>query len=194
MELTEVIGYVASLFVLASFLTTVMTRLRSVAILSNVAFIAYGVLAGLTPVLVLHLVLLPVNLWRLYQIRQLVAEVESTKSGEFDMGWVLKHGKPRSYEQGDTIFMAGDLATALHLIVSGEVEVEGADVRLGEGELVGEMAVFSATQGHNSTVRCVTDVETLRVSNDTVLQLYHRDPALAFHITRLMVHRLTPSG
>ena len=42
-----------------------MVALRCMAIASNLAFIAYGVLADLGPVLVLHLLLLPINVLRL---------------------------------------------------------------------------------------------------------------------------------
>jgi CRP/FNR family cyclic AMP-dependent transcriptional regulator len=44
--------------------------LRCVAIASNLAFIAYGALADLGPVLVLHLLLLPVNVGRLAGSRE----------------------------------------------------------------------------------------------------------------------------
>lgn len=63
----EPIGYLASLLVLATFCMSEMVALRAVAIASNVAFIAYGWLGGIDPVLVLHVVLLPTNLWRLVQ-------------------------------------------------------------------------------------------------------------------------------
>ena len=59
------IGYAAALLVLATFCMRGMVALRSVAIASNVAFIAYGALADIHPVLALHLVLLPVNVLRL---------------------------------------------------------------------------------------------------------------------------------
>ena len=61
----EGVGYVASALVLATFCMHGMVPLRCMAIASNVAFIAYGVLADLGPVLVLHLLLLPVNVLRL---------------------------------------------------------------------------------------------------------------------------------
>ena len=47
-----------------------MVALRLAAIASNVAFIGYAALAGLHPVLVLHLLLLPMNGWRLLEIVQ----------------------------------------------------------------------------------------------------------------------------
>jgi hypothetical protein len=45
-----------------------MNALRWVAIASNVAFIAYGYLGNLAPVLLLHALLLPVNIYRLAQL------------------------------------------------------------------------------------------------------------------------------
>jgi hypothetical protein len=61
----EPVGYLASLLVLTTFCMRDMMSLRAVAIASNIAFIAYGALAGISPVLLLHVVLLPVNLLRL---------------------------------------------------------------------------------------------------------------------------------
>lgn len=67
MNLYEPIGYLASLLVLATFCMRGMVALRSIAIASNVAFIAYGWLVHIDPVLMLHVVLLPTNAWRLAQ-------------------------------------------------------------------------------------------------------------------------------
>lgn len=46
-----------------------MRRLRVLALVANAAFIAYGSLAALLPVLVLHLVPAPINLWRLFGLK-----------------------------------------------------------------------------------------------------------------------------
>lgn len=69
MSLTEPIGYLASALVLATFCMRDMRWLRGVAIASNLAFIGYGALADLGPVLMLHLLLLPLNLVRLREAR-----------------------------------------------------------------------------------------------------------------------------
>lgn len=65
----DLIGYLASALVLATFCMRDMAALRWMAIASNLAFIAYGVLADLGPVLMLHLLLLPLNLVRLREAR-----------------------------------------------------------------------------------------------------------------------------
>ena len=51
---------------------------EDLAIASNLAFIAYAASEGLIPVLVLHSVLLPVNLARLYEIIKLLAFTRTT--------------------------------------------------------------------------------------------------------------------
>lgn len=61
------VGYLASGLVIAAFYTKSMIPLRIVAICSNFAFFAYGIRLGLEPVWLLHLVLLPLNGWRLWQ-------------------------------------------------------------------------------------------------------------------------------
>jgi CRP/FNR family transcriptional regulator, cyclic AMP receptor protein len=65
MSFTEALGYLASALVLATFCMRDMVALRCMAIASNLAFIAYGALADVGPVLLLHLLLLPVNVQRL---------------------------------------------------------------------------------------------------------------------------------
>jgi hypothetical protein len=66
---TEITGYIASVLVLLTFMTKDMRALRIIAILSNIAFIAYGALGWLAPILFLHLLLLPLNIVRLKELR-----------------------------------------------------------------------------------------------------------------------------
>ena len=61
------IGFLASALVLATFGMKDMINLRIVAMFSNVAFITYALVLNLTPILVLHIILLPLNGWRLAQ-------------------------------------------------------------------------------------------------------------------------------
>lgn len=65
--LTGFLGYFAASLVFATFCTKRMVSLRSLAIGSNIAFIAYGYLGELWPILILHATLLPLNVHRLRQ-------------------------------------------------------------------------------------------------------------------------------
>jgi hypothetical protein len=67
-NLSDLSGYVASTLVLLTFIAKDMRLLRTAAIFSNLAFISYGTIEWLPPVLFLHLVLLPLNIVRLSEI------------------------------------------------------------------------------------------------------------------------------
>ena len=76
MNVIDSVGYLASILVLLTFCMSTMLRLRVVAICSNVAFVAYGSIAGIHPVLILHLILLPVNLTLLVRMTTVVREAK----------------------------------------------------------------------------------------------------------------------
>jgi hypothetical protein len=67
MTMWDTAGYLASSLVITAFCMKDILRLRLAASVSNVAFLIYGLGLGLTPVWLLHAILLPVNLWRLWQ-------------------------------------------------------------------------------------------------------------------------------
>jgi hypothetical protein len=69
MSVSELTGWGAAGLTMLTFCCRDMHRLRLLALCANCAFIAYGSMAALTPVLVLHLMLAPINSWRLFQLR-----------------------------------------------------------------------------------------------------------------------------
>ena len=66
-SLVDGLGYLAAIAVLATFSVRSIGTLRVLAIISNVLFIAYAAFASLSPVLVLHALLLPLNIFRLIE-------------------------------------------------------------------------------------------------------------------------------
>ena len=80
---SAIIGYIASGLVLTTFWASDLRRLRILAILSNIAFISYGALVWLPPVLSLHLLLLPLNAVRLVRIGKCSYAVPAQRAPEF---------------------------------------------------------------------------------------------------------------
>lgn len=64
----DIAGYTASALVLVTFIMTSMRPLRFVAVFSNVAFLYYAFLTDTRPILLLHGILLPINIYRLAQL------------------------------------------------------------------------------------------------------------------------------
>lgn len=67
MEYGDAAGFLAGIFVILAFYSTGAIALRGFAIASNVLFVVYAIEEDLLPIAILHLVLLPLNLWRLRQ-------------------------------------------------------------------------------------------------------------------------------
>jgi hypothetical protein len=67
--ISEATGFLASALVFITFTMKDVRLLRIMAVFSNIAFIAYGILSWLPPIFILHLLLLPLNLVRLMEIQ-----------------------------------------------------------------------------------------------------------------------------
>lgn len=67
MTATDLMGWTAAAATMLAFSMRAMIPLRIAALVANLCFIGYGTMAGLVPVIVLHLALLPCNLARLAQ-------------------------------------------------------------------------------------------------------------------------------
>ncbi len=61
---TDLLGWIAAALMISTFASRDAHVMRPLAVATNLAFIGYGATADLAPVLTLHLVLLPINLWR----------------------------------------------------------------------------------------------------------------------------------
>src|SRR3954452_15517615 len=190
MTTAEVAGYVAAGLVFATFYMRTMIPLRLVGIASNLAFLVYSWLAGLVPIFVLHAALLPLNMWRLMQIRTLVREVRKAAAGDLLVEGLLPFMSPRRAGIDAVLFRRGDTALEMFYILSGAVRLQELGTTLGPGAMLGEISLFAPGRQRTATAVCTTDVELLAITADQVMQLYYHNPRFAFHVIRLITGRL----
>ena len=190
MTMVEFVGYVAASLVFATFCMKTMIPLRIVGITSNLTFIAYSWLAGVVPLFVLHSALLPLNIWRLMQIRVLVREVRKAALGDLPLEGLLPFMSPRRAEAGEILFRRGDAADAMFHLLRGAVRLEELGKRLGPGAMLGEISMFAPRRERTATAICDTDVELLSIAAAKVVQLYYQNPRFGFHVVRLITARL----
>jgi CRP/FNR family cyclic AMP-dependent transcriptional regulator len=117
MNWIEAAGYLASALVLATFCMKTMIPLRCAAICSNVAFIVYGFYDNVYPVLILHGILLPLNIWRAIQMLRLIRRVETASKGDLSTEWLRPFMKEAQWNAGEVIFNRGDHADRLYMII-----------------------------------------------------------------------------
>jgi CRP-like cAMP-binding protein len=167
-----------------------MIPLRLIAMTSNVAFIAYGFAGHLYPVLVLHVILLPMNIWRFVEMIKLVRRVKAAATGDYSIEWLKPFMKTKRLVGGSVLFRRGDEADKLYAVLSGRVELDEIAASVGRGQIVGEIGLFAHHHRRTQTARCATHVELLWISEGELTQLCYQNPAIAFHLLRLITNRL----
>jgi len=100
------------------------------------------------------------------------------------------------YEDGDIIIRRGDVGDCMYVVQEGQVEVyverDGRDVRLalrGEGELIGEMAVFER-EVRSASVRALGPARVLTIDKKNFMKRINEDPTLAFRMVETMSRRI----
>jgi CRP/FNR family transcriptional regulator, cyclic AMP receptor protein len=186
--IAEVTGYVAALCVFLTFYMKTMVPLRITGLISNVCFSIYGYLDLAYPVLVLHLVLLPLNAFRLRQMLVLTKEVRTALRGGLSMEWVKPFATTRNAHAGDVLFHKGDPANAMFFVVSGRFRLMEIGIDIQPGEIVGELGLLAPNQRRTGTLECMDPGEMLRISY--VTELYFQNPQFGFYFLQLTTLRL----
>ena len=185
----EIIGYLASALVFATLYVRTMMPLRMLAIASNVAFITYAANEGLIPVLVLHSVLLPVNLARLYEIRKLLAFTRSAPARDESIEAMLPFMRQTKIQKGEYLFRKGDYARHMYYLMEGTLHLVEIDKIVNKGAIIGEIGMFSPSRERIATAVAATDCQLLSVDDNTLYQAYYQNPKLGFYLISLIAGR-----
>jgi CRP/FNR family transcriptional regulator, cyclic AMP receptor protein len=187
----DYVGYLASALVLCTFCARTMIPLRAIALGSNIAFIIYGGFLHLYPVLFLHVILLPLNAWRLAEILLLSRRVRAKMNTDAVFEALLPFATRIAVHRGQTVIRKGDPADCLYLLFEGVLRVADAEVELGPGSVFGEMGVLSHTRLRTATVTANTDCVLGRISAQDFDRVYFTNPSLGLSLIRLIIERLT---
>lgn len=189
--MSELMGLLASALVVLTFCMKTMLPLRLVAIASNVVFIAYGAMAELYPVLLLHAILLPINLYQTVGLMRLLRRVREAARGDLSVEWMKPFMERAVLAEDEVVFRRGDRADRVYYLESGAVDLPELGVRLQPGVLFGEIAMFSPDGKRTASAVCRSRAELLWISHEELVHLCYQQPALSFHLLRLITRRLT---
>lgn len=186
---TELLGWIAAALVLTSFYLKTMIPLRAVAMCSNVVFIVYGLMVGAHPIVVLHILLLPLNLTRLLQMRNLTQKVRSVARGRMSLSMLLPYMKQVTLSAGSTIFEKGEASDEVYYLISGAVRIVEVDMPVRPGDLLGEMGVFMHDYKRTGSAVCESDVVLGYISAEKFWETFYQDPAFGAYLVRTIVNR-----
>lgn len=185
------VAWLAAALVFASFFMKTIVPLRTLAIAGNAAFIAYGLLGlyhgifdKVLPILVLHIALLPLNVLRLREVTGNIRKIRSMQTAGGASDFLIPYMKPLRCAAGSVVFRQGDRASEVYLLQRGRLRLLEFDKLVPQGELFGEVAIFSEGAVRTATAVCEEDCELFSVEGGKLLELFYQDQRFAFQIAR----------
>lgn len=192
----DLIGYVAAVLMFSTFYMKKMIPLRAIGASANLVFVVYTMSSyfalgrGIWPLFILHAALFPLNITRMLQMIRLVNRVQESSKGHFAIDFLTPYMAKEHLEKGDYLFRKGDESLKMYYVQHGMLRLEEIEVSFGEGELIGEMGLFTSDHQRSATAVCETDVELLAISKKNVMQLYYQNPKFGFYLVQLVIDRL----
>lgn len=184
------LGLTGALMTLISFLMKDMLRLRMVALVGSVVFLAYGFLEEQLPSIILNCILIPLNLFRVIQTRSMIKHMAESRPDSPLVEWLLPLMHLKTYGAGKILFKKGEKADRMLYIKSGEVRLIEIDKILGPGNLIGEIGLFTPDATRTLSIECISKCELASISRDEVLRLSYNNPEISHHLAQLIIGRL----
>jgi hypothetical protein len=188
--IANLFGLLGGIFYVASVSMKTIIPLRLAAIASTIFFLGYGLLTPAFATIALYGMLLPVNIWRLHQIRQLIKKVRIAAGGDLSMDWLEPFTQRRGFRKGAVLFHKGDPADEMFLIVKGKFLVQELGIELLPGHIIGELGLLTPDKSRTQSVVCTQSGHVLAITYEKVLELYFENPEFGLHFLRLTSQRL----
>lgn len=186
----EILGFVGAGLMVVTLAMRTMVPLRVVGIVSSICQIGFALLAGILPMLIQHSILLPMNMYRLYEQMRLVRRLKAASASDLSMDWLVPFMTRRDVRAGEVLFKKGDQADEMFIVVGGKLRLHEIGVDVVPGGVVGELALLAPNQQRTQTLECVADAEIMQISYDRIKGLYFENPSFGFYFLRLTSARL----
>lgn len=190
MIIIEFLGWATAALTIMTYAMKTMLPLRVLALSSSVASISYSLALGLWPILLMGLILLPFNAWRLWEILRLRRQVVTRKKHRANFSIIESYGTPIDLAEGTPVFRRGDAADALYYITSGTVRLQEVGVELGAGNILGEIGFFTDAEARTATAICMERTRLFMLTETQFLQLQFQDPSFGMAVMRTVTRRL----
>ena len=188
--IANMLALIGAIFFVATLLMRTMVPLRVTGIISDVFFIGYGVLSGTVTTLILYILLLPINIFRLTQMLKLVKRARVAAQGDLSMDWLRPFMNRRQYGKGDVLFRKGDRANEMFFTVTGKFLVTELGIELPPGRLVGELGFLAPDNRRTQSLECTEDGQVLAITYERLLEIYFQNPEFGYYFLRLSTERL----
>ena len=189
-NVANMFALMGAIFFVATLLMRTIVPLRIAALISDVFFIAYGIMANSINTFILYFLFVPINSVRLYQMIKLIRKARVSAQGDLSMDWLKPFMIRRTYRKGEVLFRKGQPANEMFFTVSVKLLVTELGIEIPPGRLVGELGFLSPDNRRTQTVECVQEGEVLTMTYDRLLEIYFQNPEFGYYFLRLTSERL----
>ena len=185
-----IFAFIAAGFSIVTYYMKTMVPLRIVDIIASLFFLAYGYFYPSYPTFALYLGILPINLYRLIEMRWLIRRVRDSTNTDQSMDWLKPFMTKRTYKKGKIVFRKNDRAYEMYYVVTGKFLVTEIGATIPAGQVFGELGMLAPDNRRTSSVECVEPGVVLTITYDEVQELYFQNPTFGFYFQRLATERL----
>jgi serine phosphatase RsbU (regulator of sigma subunit)/anti-sigma regulatory factor (Ser/Thr protein kinase) len=103
--------------------------------------------------------------------------------------WPVSFMKKETFKKGEYLFKAGDNADRMFYIAKGAILLPEIKKIIKQGEVLGEMGIFSPYKQRTASALCEEDIEAYTMGKDEVINFFGKDPAMAIDLIQLSIKR-----
>ena len=104
--------------------------------------------------------------------------------------WLLPYVTSERRRAGEILFKRGDAADCLYFLHKGRVTLGELHSTMEEGELFGEVGVFSRSNVRTSSARCETDAVLFKLSAEQAKRICFENAQIGYHMMQLVTDRV----
>ncbi len=106
-----------------------------------------------------------------------------------DCRWPISFMKKEVFKKGEILFRKGDPADRMFYIAKGAIRLVEIKKIVREGDMIGEMGIFSPFKERTASAVCEEDLETYTMGKDEVIEFFGQDPSLAIELIQTSIKR-----
>jgi CRP/FNR family transcriptional regulator, cyclic AMP receptor protein len=167
-----------------------MIPLRVLGVITNVLFLIYSSLAWIWPTFILNLIVLPLNAYRLQEMRELIRRTQQASDSDFDLSALEPFMSKRKVKAGEVLFRKDDLADAMFLVVEGNFQLTETGIKIEPGAMVGELGLLAPGRRRTQSLVALQDGEVRALPYERFEELYFQNPQFGLAFLKLSSQRL----
>jgi hypothetical protein len=167
-----------------------MIPLRFLGVVTNVLFLIYSSLAWVWPTFVLNCIVLPLNAYRLHEMRELIRRTQQASKNDFDMSALAPFMTKRAIKAGEVLFQKDDTADAMYLVVTGRLKLPETGIEIVPGAMVGELGLLAPGRVRTQSLVALEEGEVRVLPYERFEELYFQNPQFGLAFLKLSSQRL----